>query len=44
LEELRAIVAPLGIPSHAIAMNSDRHWTLVFRKPLRDESTSAMKT
>jgi ubiquinone/menaquinone biosynthesis C-methylase UbiE len=28
LDEVRAMVAPLGIPRDAVAMTSDRHWTL----------------
>ena len=31
--EVAALVAPLGIPASAIAMTSDRHWTLAHRKP-----------
>jgi hypothetical protein len=28
LEEVRAMVAPLGIPNDAVRMTSDRHWTI----------------
>jgi hypothetical protein len=31
--ELQQIVAPFGIPAPAVQMTSDRHWTLVYRKP-----------
>ena len=31
--EMQAIVAPLGIPFDAVALTSDRHWSLQFRKP-----------
>lgn len=33
VQELQGIVEPLGIPSNAVQMSSDRHWTLVYRKP-----------
>ena len=33
VEEVRAMVAPLGIPSDAVRMTSDRHWTLAYAKP-----------
>lgn len=33
VSELQQIVEPLGIPGHAVQMSSDRHWTLVYRKP-----------
>lgn len=33
VDEVAACVAPLGIPASAIAMTSDRHWTLAARKP-----------
>lgn len=33
VDELSAIVAPLGVPREAIARTSDRHWTLSFRRP-----------
>jgi ubiquinone/menaquinone biosynthesis C-methylase UbiE len=28
LEEVRALVAPLGVPPEAVRLTSDRHWTL----------------
>lgn len=31
--EVASLVAPLGIPADAIAMTSDRHWTLSIAKP-----------
>lgn len=31
--EIVAMIAPLGIPPHAVAMTSDRHWTLHTVKP-----------
>ena len=31
LEEIRAIVAPLGVPAEAVSPTSDRHWTLAHR-------------
>lgn len=31
--EVRALVAPLGIPASAVATTSDRHWTLSCEKP-----------
>jgi ubiquinone/menaquinone biosynthesis C-methylase UbiE len=31
--EVIAMVAPLGIPASAVAMTSDRHWTLACEKP-----------
>ncbi|MEI8210666.1 MAG: class I SAM-dependent methyltransferase [Planctomycetota bacterium] len=39
--ELSEIVAPFGIPSEAIAMSSDRHWTLSYRKPIPTSATAA---
>jgi ubiquinone/menaquinone biosynthesis C-methylase UbiE len=33
VDEIAAMVAPLGVPKTAIAMTSDRHWTLSIRKP-----------
>lgn len=32
-DEVRAMVAPLGIPSDAVRTTSDRHWTLAREKP-----------
>ena len=32
-EEVRALVAPLGVPAGAVTMTSDRHWTLAFALP-----------
>ena len=32
LEEVQALVAPLGIPASAVRLTSDRHWTLAFTK------------
>lgn len=37
VEEIASIIAPLGIPSEAIQMTSDRHWTLAYRKPFPAE-------
>lgn len=33
IEEIAQVVAPMGVPSSAISMTSDRHWTLAYRKP-----------
>lgn len=33
VDEVNAMVAPLGIPASATKMTSDRHWTLAFEKP-----------
>lgn len=33
LEELRAIAAQVGLPPEALALTSDRHWTLAWRRP-----------
>jgi ubiquinone/menaquinone biosynthesis C-methylase UbiE len=33
VEEVRAFVAPLGIPASAVQTTSDRHWTLAHVKP-----------
>lgn len=33
VEELAAVVKPLGIPASAVRMTSDRHWTLAYEKP-----------
>jgi ubiquinone/menaquinone biosynthesis C-methylase UbiE len=33
VDEVRAMVLPLGIPADAVKLTSDRHWTLVARKP-----------
>ena len=33
-DEVRALIGPLGIGPEAIAMTSDRHWTLSWRKPI----------
>lgn len=35
VEEVRAMLAPLGVPSDAVAMTSDRHWTLAWRMAAR---------
>lgn len=32
VDEVAALVAPIGIPAQSIAMTSDRHWTLCYRK------------
>lgn len=40
VDELAAIVAPLGIPAEAIAMTSDRHWTLACRHPVPSTAAS----
>lgn len=34
VQEIAAMVAPLGIPARAVAMTSDRHWTLACTKPV----------
>lgn len=34
VDELREIVRPLGIPDDAIAITSDRHWTLDWHSPV----------
>lgn len=31
--EIAEMIAPLGVPSTAVKMTSDRHWTLAFEKP-----------
>jgi ubiquinone/menaquinone biosynthesis C-methylase UbiE len=33
VDEVRALVAPLGIPGQSVAMTSDRHWTLAHVRP-----------
>jgi ubiquinone/menaquinone biosynthesis C-methylase UbiE len=33
LEEVRAIVAGMGLPANDVIMTSDRHWTWVWRRP-----------
>ena len=33
IDEVRAMVGPLGIPAEAIQTTSDRHWTLACVKP-----------
>lgn len=33
VDEVAALIAPLGIPRDAVAMTSDRHWTLAYEKP-----------
>ncbi|MDB4939028.1 MAG: rebM 1 [Labilithrix sp.] len=33
VEEVAAMIAPLGVPASAVKMTSDRHWTLAFEKP-----------
>jgi ubiquinone/menaquinone biosynthesis C-methylase UbiE len=33
LEEVRAIVASLGLPTDEVHMTSDRHWTWAWRRP-----------
>jgi 2-polyprenyl-3-methyl-5-hydroxy-6-metoxy-1,4-benzoquinol methylase len=32
LDEVVALVAPLGIPASAVTRSSDRHWTLAHRR------------
>ena len=32
VDEVRAMVAPLGVPPEAVQATSDRHWTLAWRK------------
>lgn len=34
VSEIQAIVAPMGLPESCVGMTSDRHWTLVWNKPL----------
>ena len=33
VDEVAAMVAPLGIPASAVTLTSDRHWTLAHEKP-----------
>lgn len=33
VDEVRALVAPLGIPRDAVTATSDRHWTLAWHRP-----------
>lgn len=33
LNEIRAIAAGLGLPSDCVSMTSDRHWTLIWKRP-----------
>lgn len=33
LDEIRAMVAGLGLPSDCVSMTSDRHWTLIWKRP-----------
>jgi hypothetical protein len=33
LDEIRAMIAGVGLPAGCVAMTSDRHWTLVWRRP-----------
>ena len=33
VDEVRALVAPLGVPGEAVAATSDRHWTLAWQRP-----------
>lgn len=33
IPEVQQLIAPFGIPAEAVAATSDRHWTLVWRKP-----------
>ena len=32
LDEVRALVAPLGVPASSVAQTSDRHWTVSWRR------------
>jgi ubiquinone/menaquinone biosynthesis C-methylase UbiE len=32
-QEVRAMIAPLGIPGEAVSVTSDRHWTLAYVRP-----------
>jgi ubiquinone/menaquinone biosynthesis C-methylase UbiE len=32
-DEVRAVVAPLGVPASAVRTSSDRHWTIAYVKP-----------
>ena len=33
VDEVAAMIAPLGVPASAVKMTSDRHWTLAIEKP-----------
>lgn len=33
LDEIRAVAAGLGLPSNCVSMTSDRHWTLIWKRP-----------
>lgn len=33
VDEVRALVGPLGVPPEAVEATSDRHWTLAWRRP-----------
>jgi ubiquinone/menaquinone biosynthesis C-methylase UbiE len=33
LDEIRAMIAGVGLPASCVAMTSDRHWTLVWHRP-----------
>jgi len=34
LDEIRQIATELGLPAHSATITSDRHWTLVWKRPL----------
>jgi hypothetical protein len=34
VREVAEMVSPLGIPGSRVAMTSDRHWTLVWQRPV----------
>ena len=34
VEEVRDLVAPIGIDADSVAMTSDRHWTIAWRRPV----------
>ena len=36
LDEIRGLVAALGLPAEGVAMSSDRHWTWTWRRPIDD--------
>ena len=36
-DEVRGLVAPLGLPSEAVALTSDRHWTLSWRRDVEED-------
>jgi ubiquinone/menaquinone biosynthesis C-methylase UbiE len=38
VQEVVNLIEPLGLPGSSVAMTSDRHWTLVWRRPAEHES------